>query len=92
MGNNWKEIWNRRNSIKNTNLDLSDLIALDGFDAGAGKIEIEDWREYVHRVSQKLNLQAGNSVFEVGCGAGAFLYALTEQIELKVGGAIIQLV
>jgi trans-aconitate methyltransferase len=86
MEDKWKEIWNRRNATEIRDIYLNDLIALDGFDTGAGKIEIDDWREYARRVSEKLNLKAGCSVYEIGCGAGAFLYALCEKISLKVGG------
>ena len=86
MENKWQEIWSRRRADEHSNLTLADLIALDGFDGGAGKVEVEDWREYVRRVAKKLALKDGNSVYEVGCGGGAFLYALTEQNNIKVGG------
>jgi len=86
MEDRWHEIWDRRNASEAAVLDLNYLIALDGFDSGAGKIEIDDWREYVRRVSDKLDLKDGNSVYEVGCGCGAFLKALCERLDLKVGG------
>ncbi len=85
MEDRWHEVWNRRNANASMALDLNDLIALDGFDSGAGKIEIDDWRKYASRVSDKLRLKDGNSVSEVGCGSGAFLYALRERHKLKVG-------
>lgn len=74
MGNKWQEIWNRRHADEHSILTLHDLIALDGFDGGAGKIEVEDWREYVRRVAKKLNLKDGNSVYEVGCGGGGHFF------------------
>lgn len=86
MQDRWHEIWNQRNTNANSSLDLNDLIALDGFDSGAGKINIDDWREHSRRISDKLNLKDGNSVYEVGCGSGAFLYALQECQKIKVGG------
>ena len=86
MENKWQEVWSRRHADEHLNLALHDLIALDGFDSGAGKIEVEDWREYVRRAAEKLNLTGETSVYEVGCGAGAFLYALHEQHNIKVGG------
>lgn len=86
MENNWKKIWSSRNALQISEINLIDLIALDGFDAGAGKIEIEDWRKYASSISAKLNLKAGDSVYEVGCGGGAFLYALCENLQLKIGG------
>ena len=72
MKNKWQEIWNRRHADELSILALHDLIALDGFDGGAGKIEVEDWREYVRRVAKKLDLKNGNSVYEVGCGGRFF--------------------
>lgn len=86
MGQKWYEIWNRRNSENLDSLELKDLIALNGFDSGAGKIEEEDWREYARWVSKKLELSQSNSIFEVGCGCGAFLFALRDCVELEVGG------
>lgn len=86
MADRWHEIWNRRSANEGAALDLADLIALDGFDSGAGKIGIGDWREYARRVSGKIGLKGGNSVYEVGCGCGAFLYALREHVDIRVGG------
>ena len=65
---------------------MQDLIELDGFDTGAGRIDVADWREYARGIGRLLDLSAGNSVYEVGCGAGAFLFALREQQVLRVGG------
>lgn len=84
MKNNWKTIWNRRESC--TAPDLSKLIALDGFDAGAGRIDAHDWRKYVATIAQKIGLRDGHSVYEVGCGSGAFLYAMRDIYQLHVGG------
>ena len=86
MEDRWLEIWSRRSGTGAAVLDLNYLIALDGFDSGAGKIGIDDWQEYARRVSEKLDLRDGNSIYEVGCGCGAFLYALRERHDLKVGG------
>jgi trans-aconitate methyltransferase len=84
MTQNWKEIWNKRKTTEA--LDLGELIKLDGFDTGAGKIEPKEWREYTDIIAKKLSLKNGQSVFEVGCGSGAFLYSLKEKLDLKVGG------
>jgi trans-aconitate methyltransferase len=86
MQDRWYEIWNRRNADTSNAIRLQDLITLDGFDSGAGKIELDDWREYAGRVTDIIGLKDGDSVYEVGCGSGAFLYALCEHASLKVGG------
>jgi SAM-dependent methyltransferase len=86
MSNLWQQIWEKRTLQPQHAITLETLISLDGFDSGAGKINLADWQEYTRRISEKLGLKAGDSVFEVGCGAGAFLFALREQLALEVGG------
>lgn len=83
---NWKEIWNRRSFSADEKLSLDALIKLDGFDSGAGRIAADDWQTYADIISEKLRINSGDSIYELGCGAGAFLYALKEKQELKVGG------
>lgn len=82
---NWKEVWNRR-SVKGDGVELDDLIRLDGFDVGAGRIQVMDWLVNAVCIADKLGVQDGDAVYEVGCGSGAFLYALRERHFLSVGG------
>ncbi|WP_031386693.1 class I SAM-dependent methyltransferase [Desulfonatronum thiodismutans] len=84
MTQSWREIWNKRTA--HGKLNLADLINLDGFDSGAGKIAVEDWRLYAFAMASKLGLRDGHSIYEVGCGAGAFLFALRERLKLSIGG------
>jgi trans-aconitate methyltransferase len=86
MRQKWKEIWNRRAANGKEIPGLDELIKLDGFDAGAALIGVDEWRANTACVAKKLGIQDGETVFEVGCGAGAFLYALREQQPLAVGG------
>lgn len=83
---NWKEIWGRREHAGDEVLDLATLIKLDGFDTGAGRIDAKDWQTYSGIIAQKLAIKNGDSVYELGCGSGAFLYALRQLNTLKVGG------
>lgn len=53
-------------------------MAADGMDTGFCGVTDDAWREFVRRVSSTLEIAPGASVFEVGCGAGAFLYELYE--------------
>lgn len=76
---NWKQIWEKRdlNSIDTTSsqdIILGKLIKTDGFDRGSGNIEIDSWKRYVNQLSSIMKLNESDSLFEVGCGAGAFLY------------------
>jgi len=84
---NWEIIWNKREILSDQNLTLENLIALDGFDSGAGKINLNSWREYAKKLSELLALKNGESLFEVGCGSGALLYAILEvKRGIKVAG------
>lgn len=88
MSKDWKDVWNRRSAVDPavTQVDLDQLIKLDGFDTGVGRIDVADWRINAERIAQRLKLKDGDSVYEVGCGSGAFLYALRERHRLSVGG------
>ena len=83
---NWKEIWGKRTYSGDQILNLEALIKLDGFDSGAGRIEAADWQTYAEIIAKKIEMFDGASVYEIGCGAGAFLYAFRERYSLKVGG------
>ncbi|MDC1436499.1 class I SAM-dependent methyltransferase [Gammaproteobacteria bacterium] len=84
--NKWHEIWNKRTSNGELKYDLEALISLDGFDSGAGKVSVADWLENARKISDLLGIQDGDSVFEVGCGCGAFLKGLQEMRKIKIGG------
>jgi trans-aconitate methyltransferase len=86
MSNLWQQIWEKRSLQPQHEITLDTLISLDGFDSGAGKINPADWQEYTRRIAEKLGLKSGDSIFEVGCGAGAFLFSLRQQMALEVGG------
>jgi ubiquinone/menaquinone biosynthesis C-methylase UbiE len=86
----WKSIWEKRNLIDIDTLNSSDiilekLIKADGFDGGTGNIELNSWKEYINELNKVMNLQKSDSIFEVGCGGGAFLYSYYLN-EHKVGG------
>ena len=70
---NWNKIWSKR-KIKDFDDTLLSLINLDGFDEGAGNISKENWINYVSWIKEKLNIIEKDSIFEVGCGGGAFKY------------------
>ncbi|MBT4519388.1 MAG: class I SAM-dependent methyltransferase [Halieaceae bacterium] len=76
--NKWQEIWNKRSSSPESPT-LDQLIKADGFDTGAGQFDQGSWVEYVNAVCAKLDVRATESMFEIGCGSGAFLYPLYQQ-------------
>jgi trans-aconitate methyltransferase len=60
-------------------------MAADGLDTGFGSVGESAWRTFVLDCALKMNIKPGERVYEVGCGAGAFLLPLAEQ-GIRVGG------
>jgi ubiquinone/menaquinone biosynthesis C-methylase UbiE len=54
-------------------VDLAKLIAIDGFDTGAGELPVDSWLSFVEETKNTLRLKREQKILEVGCGAGAFL-------------------
>jgi trans-aconitate methyltransferase len=82
--NRWHEVWRERTATAAA-ATLTDLIRLDGFDVGIGKVDEQAWNDYVAELVRRLGMAAGDSVFEVGCGGGALLFVLY-QAGHPVGG------
>ena len=74
---NWYEVWNNRKLP--TEYTLQALLTLDGFDVGAGKVRADEWLNYALEIKAEMGMQYKDNVYEVGCGAGAFLYALKQK-------------
>jgi len=87
MSKSWKLIWNKEDRIFSATLEF--LLKINGFDTATANYNPNFWikryslywdiiQNYVKNV---------NSVFEVGCGAGAFLFYLQKKIGIeKIGG------
>ncbi len=87
MNDRWHAIWNSRGASNDRALLLDELIALNGFDSGAMAIQPKEWRSNAQRIASVLGISAGEKVYEIGCGCGAFLLALQEFIGCDVAGA-----
>ncbi len=74
----WKAIWERKvaNAAETAAWTLPELIAADGFDSAMGKAGIPTWQHIIDTIQKQLELQQGDSLVEVGCGAGAILFGL----------------
>lgn len=83
--NDWKRIWNSRTPSEEYKDPLEKLIRMDGFDSGAGFIATQDWRDYTSYITKELALEKDDSLFELGCGSGAFVFPFFEQGH-QVGG------
>ena len=78
--NNWHLIWNKKQLDPALAPTLEQLIALDGFDSPfSGINKTEFWLSYIESIATKLQITSNDSIFEVGCGAGAFLYPFYQQ-------------
>jgi trans-aconitate methyltransferase len=85
MAVTWKEVWEARRVDPACGSVLAQLVAADGFDQPFGRFSDEAWREYVRRTAAAIGIVPGSSVFDVGCGAGAYLFELCRQ-GCAVGG------
>ena len=77
--NNWQRIWKKRSSfdaLEGTILER--LIAIDGFDTPLGLMKENDWKAYSKLFAHRAGVLRSDSLFEIGCGAGAFLYPFYE--------------
>ena len=78
----WRSVWGRRRLNEYGSIH-EQLIRANGFDQGAGKVDADLYTEFVHKFSKLINLATSETLFEVGCGSGAFLYPLNKN---TVGG------
>ncbi|MBC8337571.1 MAG: class I SAM-dependent methyltransferase [Rhodospirillales bacterium] len=84
---NWKDIWSSKSAGYSIASDgsMTDLLRLDGFDSGMGYISPENWFEYVRQTCETIGLATDDEFLEVGCGAGAFMHALSPCPRIQVG-------
>ena len=64
---------------------LEQLLAAGGSDSGLHRVTEEVWRDFVERTAETLDVGPGTSVFDIGCGSGAFLLPLYQN-DYTVGG------
>jgi len=78
--NNWRSVWERKGAeAEDATPDLEALLQANGYDTGCSDVTPAAWAAYVDRVLNRLGANAGDTLFEVGCGAGAFLLACHER-------------
>lgn len=78
--NNWRSVWERKGAeAEDETPDLEALLQANGYDTGCSDVTPAAWAAYVDRVLHRLGANAGNTLFEVGCGAGAFLLVCHER-------------
>lgn len=85
MTNKWKKIWNDK-VCHNEDVELSELIKLDGFDSGFTGYSDQQWMDMTADAAMRSDLQNGDTILEVGCGSGAFLYCLDTKYDVRAYG------
>ena len=71
---NWRAVWERKGAqAQDSVLDLAQLLRANGYDTGHGDIAVDAWTSYAEHVLNLLGAHSRHTIYEVGCGAGAFL-------------------
>jgi trans-aconitate methyltransferase len=70
---NWKDIWAGREA-KGTNLTATELLNLNGYDNERSRITPATLQKAKGFYKQVMDWQPSDSIYEVGCGSGAFLH------------------
>ena len=85
--NKWQTVWKKKSlkNIDDSKTILNQLLELDGFDTGFSSMKTADWNKYVVYVKKKLQMNKNHTIYDVGCGSGAFLYPLYKT-GIQVGG------
>jgi SAM-dependent methyltransferase len=81
----WQTVWSSRTVEPASGTTIAALLVADGYDTPFSRVEPAVWIDNVRRWAARLGIEAGTSVYEVGCGAGAFLAPLQE-LGARVGG------
>jgi SAM-dependent methyltransferase len=69
----WKDVWENKD-VKIYD-DLETLLDNDGFNScPGGDVVTDKWLKYHRWLVDHIGIKKSESIFEVGCGSGAFLY------------------
>ncbi len=82
----WQEIWRRKGAAIPDNPTMADVMALNGYDTGAGTMSYDAFTDFAAYTANRFDLVAGEHFLEIGCGAGAWLYYFY-QAGMSVTGA-----
>ncbi len=89
MVNEWHKIWNNRSEnfssvSDNVSNIFMEMIRIDGGDI-TDEVTFDSYFSNYEGMKEKMNVQGGDSLFEVGCGCGPYLYLLNRD-GYNVGG------
>jgi ubiquinone/menaquinone biosynthesis C-methylase UbiE len=83
---NWYKIWNKKKLDKLEINNLEDLIKINGFDTGVGGYSVKEWLLMISSFVKIMNLKSNDDIYEIGCGAGTFLYSIKKIIDVNCYG------
>lgn len=82
----WKRVWENREVPTQGDLPVHDtMMLLDGCDSFNGGMTGQDFLGYIGAIKEAAGIQEQDSIYDVGCGSGAFLYPFYEAGHM-VGG------
>ncbi|MEM9585155.1 MAG: class I SAM-dependent methyltransferase [Pseudomonadota bacterium] len=82
----WQDIWQRKAlNHEEADYSLAQLMKLDGYDISCSAVSVDGFRDFAAQLKEKLAVTEGQSVLEIGCGAGALLKAF-DDLGLTVAG------
>lgn len=80
----WKQIWENNGKValgpeaRDEDTILNRLLVLNGYNNSTSQVTLDGWRGYARMIAGRVGIRSGDRLFEVGCGAGAFLYPFHE--------------
>jgi SAM-dependent methyltransferase len=86
----WRDIWQAKGSSSepiggSDEQVLRALMRLGGYDSATATLSLEEFGKQARYIVELLDLGPRDSLFEVGCGAGATLFALRPQVARIAG-------
>jgi SAM-dependent methyltransferase len=85
QSNPWRDIWVRKGVKAPASATLIDIAGFDWRDAGCGAMTEATWMELHASADGILDVRRGESLLEVGCGAGAFLFPFAKKGAVVTG-------
>lgn len=70
---NWNELWKNRKAVSDR-LNYEDLLKLNGYDGAQSDLNTRNLPAVQEIYAKKMDLQREDDIYEIACGAGAFLY------------------
>lgn len=71
--NKWKEVWGKREVDVNY-FTIECSLKANGYDTAQSTLSLDRLQRVHDFINTKITLQKNDSLFEVGCGSGSFLY------------------